>query len=118
MNGKVAKKLRRITRELKLGPENKYAFVGEIRHREAIKDHGRSYTAGIVPRPLALQVCERRAYQEAKAIYKNSCQPIAEEQRGPYDTGTKVMILPPDPVAPFKVRLHSSIAEQPEGPVA
>lgn len=117
MNGKVAKKLRRIARELHLDPENKYAPVGEIVHRPAIKDHGRSYTAGIVPRPFALQVCERRAYLEAKAIYKNSCQPIAEEQRRPHDTGTKVMILPPDPVAPFKARLHSSIAEQPEGPV-
>jgi hypothetical protein len=58
-----------------------------------------------------MMACERRAYQEAKAIYRGSCQPIAEEQRGPHDTG-----IEPD-IATFKERLYSSIDKQPEGPV-
>lgn len=69
MNGKQAKRLRKIARELKLDPETKYAPVGEIRHREAYKDHRREYSGGIMRRPFAMTACERRAYIEAKAIY-------------------------------------------------
>ncbi len=103
MNGKVAKRLRRIARELKLDPENKYAPVGEIRHAEARRDHkGRAYTAGIVRRPFALQACERRAYLEAKAIYKGENTAVAEVVT---------------PGVSFESRMRASIDKQPEGPV-
>jgi hypothetical protein len=73
VNGRTAKKLRRLARELKLNPQTEYAPVGEIRHAEARRDHkGRSYSAGIVRRPFAMTACERRAYQEAKELYRGS----------------------------------------------
>lgn len=43
-------------------------------------DHGRSYTAGIVRRPFALKACERRAYLEAKALYKGGHVEVIQPQ--------------------------------------
>lgn len=109
MNGKKAKALRRIARELKLPPENKYQPVGPLRRREAIKDHGRTYTAGIVRRPFALGPCERRAYQEAKFLY-----------RGGEIDSDGVQVEPaaaPEPERPFKAQVRESINKQPSTPV-
>ena len=63
VNGKVAKRLRRIARGLKLNPESKLQPVGIERTYE--KD-GKTYA---IRRPLALGPCFRRAYQEAKKLY-------------------------------------------------
>ena len=75
MNGRTAKKLRRLARALKLDPETKYAPVGEIRHlperRYVDKFTGEEKVlpGGVLRRPFAMIACERRAYQEAKLIY-------------------------------------------------
>jgi len=95
MNGRIAKRLRKVARELKLDPKTDYAPVGELQHlperRYVDKFTGEQKVlpGGVLRRPFAMKACERRAYQEAKAIYKNSCLPIAEEQRRPHDTGTE-----------------------------
>jgi len=106
VNQKKAKALRRIARGLKLPTENKYEPVGEIRHREAIKAHGRSYSAGIVRRPFALGPCERRAYQEAKALYRGG-----ERVEGPAEQ------IAHEEARPFKDQVYDSINVQPSEPV-
>jgi hypothetical protein len=108
VNGKKAKALRRIARSLGLPPENKYEPVGPIRRREAIKDHGRTYTAGIIPRPFALGACERRAYKEAKALYKGGHVDV---------TGIAPVEAPNAAARPFKDKVFESIKNQPEAPV-
>jgi hypothetical protein len=111
VNGKKAKALRKIARGLKLPPENKYEPVGPIRRREAIKDHGRSYTAGIVRRPFALSACERRAYQEAKALY------AGEHLKVDALHAPEAPAAVPVPARPFKDQVFESIKQQPEAPV-
>lgn len=106
MNSKKAKALRRIARELALPEENSYEPVGPIRRREAIVDHGRSYTAGIVRRPFALKACERRAYLEAKALYKGGHAEVIQPQ-----------VAPTEPVRPFKDAVIDSVKRQAPGPV-
>jgi hypothetical protein len=110
VNSKKAKALRRIARGLKLPTENKYEPVGPLRRREAIKDHGRSYTAGIVRRPFALGPCERRAYKEAKALYKtpNSTLDLSNVER---------IDMPQEEARPFKDQVYDSINVQPSEPV-
>jgi hypothetical protein len=77
MRGKVAKKLRRIARELKLDPKTDYAPVGELQHLPERKyvdkftGEQKTLPGGVLRRPFAMKACERRAYQEAKAIYRN-----------------------------------------------
>jgi hypothetical protein len=77
MNGKMAKKLRRIARELKLDPETKYAPVGELvrlperKYVDKFTGEQKTLPGGVLRRPFAMKACERRAYQEAKAIYRN-----------------------------------------------
>jgi hypothetical protein len=76
VNGKVAKRLRRLARELKLDPETKYAPFGELQHLpervyvDRASGETRTLPAGVLRRPFAMIACERRAYQEAKAIYR------------------------------------------------
>jgi hypothetical protein len=105
VNGKKAKALRRIARELKLPDEKTYQPVGPIRHREAIQDHGRSYTAGIVRRPFALGACERRAYLEAKALYRGAGIDIGQ-----------IEPIPQAPQRQFKDQVVDSIKQQPTEP--
>lgn len=75
MNGKIAKRLRRMARQLERPQEAHYAPLGELRRRGAariVKDHnGVEHTipAPLVRRPIALGDCERRVIQEAKRIY-------------------------------------------------
>jgi hypothetical protein len=119
VNGKKAKALRRIARGLKLPEENSYEPMGELRHKEAHRDHGRSYTAGLVRRPFALKACERRAYKEAKGLYKTP------------GVGLELEPVPIDPQMvkqldemealheqqSFKQQLRASLEKQPTGPV-
>jgi hypothetical protein len=107
INGKKSKALRRIVRALKLDPENKYQPVGPLRRREAIKDHGRTYTAGIVLRPFALGPCERRAYQEAKALYLGSGVDVGQIESVP---------MQQEPARQFKDAVIDSIKTQPASP--
>lgn len=76
MNQKKAKALRRIARGLHLSPTTEYAPVGKLRRRppREIRDaQGRVIDVvegPPIPRPLAMRECERRAYQEAKKLYR------------------------------------------------
>jgi hypothetical protein len=109
LNAKKAKALRRIARALKLPESKEYAPVGPIRERPAIKDHGRSYSAGIVRRPFALKACERRAYLEAKLLYKTHGLEFLEGAASAPDLR--------EPAPAFKDRVYQSIEKQPEAPV-
>jgi hypothetical protein len=113
VNGRKAKALRRIARSLGLPPENKYEPVGPIRRREAIKDHGRSYTAGIIPRPFALGACERRAYLEAKALYKGGHVDVTDIAPAEAFNDAAARRV----ARPFKDKVFESIKNQPEAPV-
>lgn len=108
MNGKMAKRLRKIARGLKLPEANSYASVGPEVYVEARNDNKRSYTAGIKRRPLALNACERRAYKEAKCLYKGIDTASAES--------TYSVTLQQQ--RSFADRMVDSIKQQPEGPSA
>lgn len=69
-------------------------------------DHGRSYSAGIVRRPFALKACERRAYLEAKALYRGGHAEVIAPQ-----------VAPAEPVRPFKDAVIDSVKRQAPGPV-
>lgn len=88
INGKKARALRRIARGLKLKPETVHMAAGA---------RGRTCVMG---------PCERRAYQEAKAIYRGDLTDPGSYVRGPE-------VLPTEP-APFKDRLVRSIKAQPD----
>lgn len=103
MNGRIAKRLRRAARGLKLNPATTYQPVGPEIYVEAKKDHGREYTAGIKRRPLAAGPCERRAYLEAKKLYKGQV---------PLEQGPAEAINPEDYVRKFRDRMIDSIREQ------
>lgn len=112
MNGRTAKRLRRLVRELKLDPETKYAPVGVLRRlpERTYVDRASGDTkvlpAGVLRRPFALAACERRAYQEAKALYKGIDTTSSESQ---------TFAALPDPVRPFKHVVVDSMKLQPEG---
>jgi hypothetical protein len=57
-----------------------------------------------VRRPFALTACERRAYQEAKALFKGA----------PVEKGTEGLKIAP--VRAFKHRIIDSLRKQPQGP--
>jgi hypothetical protein len=72
MNGRAAKKLRRIARSLGLDPETRYTPGGPLRRRAGYRDEAGVWQEGApMPRPAILTSCERRAYREAKKIYLN-----------------------------------------------
>lgn len=125
MNGKTARRLRKIARELKLDPETQYAPHGPLRRlpERSYVDRStgieRTIPGGVLRRPFAMIECERRAYKEAKSIYSDSCLRSAptpterrerQEQRLPHDTGPNS--------TPFHVRAVDSMRAQPETPVA
>lgn len=75
IRGKTAKRLRQIARALNLNPTTGYAPGGPLRRRPAGKVYGEDgelvVTPGRpIPRPGVLIECLRRAYKEAKKIYK------------------------------------------------
>jgi hypothetical protein len=76
LNGKVAKRLRKIAKALKLDPATSYAPVGELRrlperrYVDKFSGEEKVLPGGVLRRPFAMKACERRAIQEAKSIYK------------------------------------------------
>ena len=104
MNGKTAKRLRKIARELQLNPETGYAPGGKLRRRPGYRDELGLWQEGApIVRPAVLKECFRRAYREAKKIFK----------------GLPPSILLPEgtEVAPFHVRMVDSIKRQGTGNV-
>ncbi len=100
MRGKTAKRLRRIALQLKLNPVSSYEPTGPStmwKGGELVKRR----------QPLALKACWRRAYLEAKALYKGA---IAE-------AGTVDLTGEREGIRPFKDRMVDSIHRQGEGPV-
>lgn len=72
MRGKTAKRLRKIARGLGLDPKTSYAPGGELRRRPPVlrPDTGELQAGPPIPRPMTMRECLRRAYKEAKKIYK------------------------------------------------
>jgi hypothetical protein len=66
MNAKLAKKLRKIARGLGLDPKTTYGPVGQQRYVEVGEDKKRFD----LPSAMSMRPCVRRAYKEAKKIYK------------------------------------------------
>lgn len=107
MNGRVSKKLRRIARELNLSPTTAYAPGGKLRRRPSRWDSDELGAQVLIqgppiPRPGTLVECFRRAYQEAKKIYKGQppsiCVPDVPE-------------TPEQQESPFHVRVVKSMQE-------
>jgi hypothetical protein len=89
MNGRVAKRLRKIAKELRLNPQTAYAPGGKLRRRPSYRDaEGLLQQGAPIPRPGTLVECFRRAYREAKKIYKglppSTCVPETTEQETPF----------------------------------
>ena len=99
MNGRIAKKLRKIALGLKLPPVTSYELSGTPSFcRDGTQKR----------RPLALKACWRRAYLEAKALYKG--QVVAE-------AGVVDLAMEREGIRPFHMRHVDSIKRQGEGPV-
>lgn len=86
MRNVVAKKLRKIAASLALNPETGYLPAGKLRRKRPYLDEDVVLQRGPpIPRPFVLRECFRRAYREAKKIYKgkplSSLVPEAEEQK-------------------------------------
>lgn len=83
MNGKQAKRLRKIAAELGRPAGNNYAWAGHLQRRQDIVlgmkgggDSARVIRGAPIRRPLALGDCNRRAIQEAKKLYKEQAGEI------------------------------------------
>ena len=101
MRGKTAKRLRKIALSLKLNPVSSYEPTGAFQH----------WKGGELVRrrqPLALKACWRRAYLEAKALYKG--QVVAE-------AGVVDLAMEREGIRPFRHRMVDSIKRQGTGPV-
>jgi hypothetical protein len=112
VNGKQSKRLRKIARTLGLNPANSYAPMGALRRlpERTYVDRRSSETkvlpGGVLRRPFALKACERKAYQEAKALYKGA----------DFEAGPAILPLTEDSRS-FADRAVDSMKQQPEGPV-
>jgi hypothetical protein len=90
MRGTTAKHLRRIARGLNLSPQTAYAPGGKLRRRPSYRDADGALQQGApIRRPWAMVECFRRAYKEAKKIYKglpaSTCVPeVADRQAAPF----------------------------------
>lgn len=117
MRGKQAKRLRKIARTLELNPASSYAPMGPLRRlpERVYVDRQSGETkvlpGGVLRRPFALKACERKAYIEAKNLYKNP--PPREVLEAPEPQGVPLT----EPQREFKDRMVDSIKQQPEGPV-
>lgn len=70
INGKQARKLRRIATELGRPSETKWAFAGELRRKpSSTLPDGRVVPGAPIRRPIHLMDCQRRAEQECKKIF-------------------------------------------------
>jgi hypothetical protein len=116
VNGKQSKRLRKIARTLGLNPANSYAPMGVLRRlpERTYVDRRSGETkvlpGGVLRRPFALKACERKAYQEAKALYKGA-DPGDAPLAGP------VILHPTEESRSFADRAVDSMKQQPEGPV-
>lgn len=72
MNGKAAKRLRRIARELKLDPKTAYTPGGPLRRQPSFihPETGETIEGAPIRRPGILVDCERKGYKVAKQVYK------------------------------------------------
>jgi hypothetical protein len=85
MNGKVARTLRQIAQRLALAPQTEYAPGGVLRRRPGrVDDKGVLQPGPPIPRPIVMRECTRRAYKEAKKIFRGlpptACVPQEEEK--------------------------------------
>ena len=98
MNGRVSRKLRQIASGLKLPQETGYGPAGKLRRGPSyLDDKGILQPGAPLRRPTAMTECFRRAYKEAKKLYK----------------GLPISICVPETKAPekteFRVRVADSI---------
>ena len=89
MRGRTAKRLRQIARALNLNPRTNYAPGGRLRRRAGYRDEAGVLQPGApIPRPGVMVECFRRAYKEAKKLYKGrpptTCVPEGEEKESPF----------------------------------
>jgi hypothetical protein len=90
MRGQTAKRLRAIARGLSLEPKTSYVPGGKLRRRPSYRDaEGALQQGAPIRRPWAMVECFRRAYKEAKKIYKglplSTCVPeVADQQAAPF----------------------------------
>lgn len=107
MNGKTARRLRKIAAGIELPPSTSYTPGGPLRRRASRTEIDpltgvREVVPGApIPRPMVLEECWRRAYREAKKIYKG-LPPSALLPQGE------------NKEAPFRVRMVDSIKKQGE----
>ena len=102
MNGRTARKLRQIARDLDdldLAPETGYAPAGRLRRGPSyLDDKGVLQPGAPLRRPTAMTECFRRVYKEAKKLYKglppSMCVPEVKEKEAE---------------VPFRVRVADSI---------
>lgn len=99
MNGRVSRQLRKIARVLELAPATDYRPAGKLRRyaprlQKDAEGHMRMLPGPPVPRPLAMTECFRRAYKEAKKLYKGLpptiCVPEAKEKEADVPFRAKV----------------------------
>ena len=102
MNGKQARRLRKVAAALKLDPNTGYAFAGPTRDA-----NGRP-----VRRPIVMGPCRRRAQQEAKKLYLG----YVHSPEGML-TPAELDAIRKSTVAPFHERHVDSMKIQEEGPV-
>jgi hypothetical protein len=89
VRGKTAKRLRKIARELKLNPATSYVPGGRLRRHGDYRDaEGVLQRGAPIRRPAALVECFRRAYKEAKKLYKglppSTCVPEGTNAESPF----------------------------------
>jgi hypothetical protein len=94
VNGKTAKRLRKIARELKLNPQTGYVPGGPLRRRpdrwefDELGVEKRRVQGAPIQRPGVLTACFRRALKEAKKVYKGQppsiCVPEADDAKTPF----------------------------------
>lgn len=64
MNGKIAKRLRKIVKALELAPKTTYGVVGA--KRQIKLDDGTLFDK---PLTVVMEACQRKAYKTAKRLY-------------------------------------------------
>lgn len=75
MNGKQAKRLRKIAAELGRPAETGYAFAGSLRRQPPVTlPDGRVIPGAPIRRWLELTDCQRRAEKEAKKLYREQAR--------------------------------------------
>jgi hypothetical protein len=102
MRGQTARLLRKIAKGGDLPLETGYAPGGSLRRRPAHKSplDGAYHPGPPIPRPTVMTLCFRRAYKEAKKIFKGLPVSICVSEKEVAETAKS---------APFRVRVADSI---------